>query len=219
MTRIYETRAEYEKGEAKWRALWHDYESHDETSPFRAVSTCNRLAESWQTPFCFFANRGCPKPDIFSLFSHYAVNAHAKDVLSKELGDSVEFLPLETFSGVVIPKDLGPILGRIGTVLGTIKNWYIKAKVDNADNYWLLHILKSVAPDPHRPQKKLGLDFHYDRSESIDDLSAFRVRDSDAADAAAGDQIWVTDTFCEAYNEHRLTGLKFIQVHDTSPAS
>lgn len=219
MTRVYEIGTEYEKGHAKWCALSHDYELHDEANPFRAASTCDRLIDNWEPPFCIFANRGYPAPDVLSLVSHYAVNARAKDVISQHLGDAVEFLPLRVFSGVVIPTDLGLILGGLGAILAAIKNWYIRAEVDNADNYWLLHVLQSVAPDPHRPKKKLVFDFQYDRSQSIDDLSAFRVRDNADSDSRAGDQIWVTESFLEAYNQHGLTGLKFTLVHDTVPDS
>ncbi|MDB4793049.1 hypothetical protein OAG75_00245 [bacterium] len=219
MTRVYEISTEYESGNAKWRALWHDYESHDEASPFRNASTCEPLADHWAPPMCFFANRGYPEPDVFSLVSHYAVNARAKDALSRHLGDAVEFLPLQVFSGVVAPTDVGPILGRIGRILASVKNWCINAQLDNADTYWLLHVLTSVAPDPHRPKKKIDLDFHYDRSQSIAELSAFRVRESSDANANADTQIYVTDSFCDMFRQHGLTGLRFNPVHDTEPAS
>ena len=102
MTTVYELRTEYQDGNAKWRALWHDYELHDDNNPFLRMTTCNELADSWQPPFCVFANSRLPEPDIYQLVSHIAVNTRAKAILSQHLGDAVEFLPLQVFSGVVM---------------------------------------------------------------------------------------------------------------------
>lgn len=213
MTRVYALHTEYDQGHAKWLSLWRDFDDHDESEPLNIADCCKPLIGNWDPPLCHFATRACPEPDFLSLVLHCAVNARAKNILSKHFGDAVEFLPLQVFDGVVMPKDLGPILNPVGAALAAIKNWWTKAKLDNADNYWLLHVIESVAPDPDELETKRRFSFHHDPAERVEDLSAFRIRRSSDTDAVLGNRIWVTDTFIEVCNQNQMTGLKFKAVH------
>ena len=218
MTRVYALHAEYDQGHAKWLSLWRDFDDHDESEPLNIADCCRPLIDDWDPLLCHFATCGCPEPDFLSLVLQYAVNARAKNILSEHFGDALEFLPLQVFDGVIMPDDLGPIVQPVANTLAALKNWWTKAKLDNADNYWLLHVLKSIAPDPDELETKRRFSFHHDPAERLDNLSAFRIRCSSDSDSVLGNRIWVTDTFLNVYNGNQMTGLKFEAVHNASPA-